>query len=78
MRRTGTQVDGVSFTGGGPFGAGSQVAALLDIDVVTTGVLYEVSHPTLVDEILEIRWKAQGDKQPPTRKDLLKAFTPAF
>lgn len=27
MKRTGTQVDGVSFTGGGPFGAVSQVAA---------------------------------------------------
>jgi 2-oxoglutarate ferredoxin oxidoreductase subunit beta len=47
-------------------------------DVVTTGVLYEVSMPTLVDEMLDIRWRAQGDNQPPTRKDLLKAFTPAF
>jgi 2-oxoglutarate ferredoxin oxidoreductase subunit beta len=47
-------------------------------DVVTTGVLYEVAHPTLVDELLDIRWRAQGDRQPPTRKDLLKAFTPAF
>lgn len=49
-----------------------------ETDVVTTGVLYEVDHKTLVDEILEIRWRAQGDRQPPTRKDLLKAFTPAF
>ena len=46
--------------------------------MVTTGVLYEVDNKTLVDEILEIRWRAQGDRQPPTRKDLLKAFTPAF
>jgi len=49
-----------------------------ETDVVTTGVLYEVQNPTLVDEILDIRWRAQGDRQPPTRKDLLKAFTPAF
>lgn len=49
-----------------------------ETDVVTTGVLYEVDNKTLVDEILEIRWRAQGDRQPPTRKDLLKAFTPAF
>jgi hypothetical protein len=45
---------------------------------VTTGVLYEVENPTLIDEIMEIRWRAQGDRQPPARKDLLKAFTPAF
>jgi len=43
-------------------------------DVVTTGVLYEVDNPTLVDEMLDIRWRAQGDSQPPTRKDLLRAF----
>jgi 2-oxoglutarate/2-oxoacid ferredoxin oxidoreductase subunit beta len=49
-----------------------------ETEVVTTGVLYEVANPTLVDEILDIRWRAQGDRQPPTRKDLLKAFTPAF
>ena len=46
--------------------------------IVTTGVLYQNSQPTLVDEILDIRWKAQGDKQPPTKKDLLRQFAPAF
>lgn len=46
--------------------------------IVTTGVLYENSLPTLVDEILDIRWKAQGDKQPPTKKDILRQFAPAF
>ena len=46
--------------------------------IVTTGVLYENAQPTLVDEILDIRWKAQGDKQPPTKKDILRQFTPAF
>lgn len=46
--------------------------------IVTTGVLYQNSQPTLVDEILDIRWKAQGDKQPPTKKDMLRQFAPAF
>ena len=43
-----------------------------------TGVLYEVQRPTLVDEMLEIRFKAQGEKQPPAKSDLLKKFAPAF
>jgi 2-oxoglutarate ferredoxin oxidoreductase subunit beta len=47
-------------------------------DVVTTGVLYEIAKQTLVDEMLAIRWKAQGDAQPPTRADMLKVFAPAF
>jgi 2-oxoglutarate/2-oxoacid ferredoxin oxidoreductase subunit beta len=47
-----------------------------ETDVVSTGILYEVQRPTLVDEMLEIRWKAQGDKQPPTRKDILRGFMP--
>jgi len=46
--------------------------------IVTTGVLYQNSQPTLVDEILDIRWKAQGDKQPPTKRDILRQFMPAF
>ena len=47
-------------------------------EVVTTGILYEVSRPTLVDEMLGIRWKAQGDAQPPERGEMLKVFAPAF
>jgi 2-oxoglutarate ferredoxin oxidoreductase subunit beta len=45
---------------------------------IEIGVLHEVVKPTLVDEMLEIRWKAQGDKQPPTRKELLGAFGTTF
>jgi len=47
-------------------------------DVVTTGVLYDISRPTLVDEMLDIRWRAQGDAPPPRRDDLLKPFMPRF
>src|SRR6185436_4890271 len=45
-------------------------------DVVTTGVLYEVKTPTLVDEMLDIRWRAQGDAPPPARDEILAAFMP--
>ncbi len=41
---------------------------------ITTGVLYEVQHLTLIDEIMEIREKAIATKSVPTKKDLLKAF----
>ena len=44
--------------------------------IVTTGVLYEVKTPTLVDEMLDIRWRAQGDAPPPAREELLAAFMP--
>jgi 2-oxoglutarate ferredoxin oxidoreductase subunit beta len=46
--------------------------------IVSTGVIYSVEHPTLVDEMLEIRAKAQGVKGIPSRKEMLKAFTPTF
>ncbi len=42
--------------------------------VLTAGVLYEVEHPTLVDEMVEIRFKAQGDRQPPTKTEILARF----
>ena len=47
-------------------------------DGMTVGVLYENKLPTLVDEMLEVRWKAQGDKQPPNRSEILRQFTPNF
>ncbi len=47
-------------------------------DGLTVGLLYENKLPTLVDEMLEVRWKAQGDKQPPTKSDILRQFTPNF
>jgi 2-oxoglutarate/2-oxoacid ferredoxin oxidoreductase subunit beta len=45
---------------------------------VTVGRLYENKQPTLVDEMLDIRWKAQGEKQPPTKSDMLRQFAPSF
>jgi 2-oxoglutarate/2-oxoacid ferredoxin oxidoreductase subunit beta len=45
--------------------------------VVTTGVLYAVKNPTLVEEMVEIKTKAQI-KGMPTRADMLRVFTAAF
>lgn len=45
--------------------------------VVTTGVLYEVQKPTLVQELASIRAKAQATKVP-TRSDILNVFAPKF
>jgi len=45
---------------------------------LTVGVLLESPRPSLVDEMMSIRWKAQGEAAPPTREDILNAFTPRF
>jgi 2-oxoglutarate ferredoxin oxidoreductase subunit beta len=41
---------------------------------ITTGILYDVQHPTLLDEIGDIRSKAIATKSVPTKSDLLRAF----
>ena len=46
-------------------------------DIVTTGVLYSIKHPTLVEEMSGIKTRAQI-KGMPTRADMLQVFTPAF
>lgn len=45
-------------------------------DALTTGVLYDVVHPTLLEEMADIRTRAQG--KPPTKAEMLRRFTPAF
>ena len=41
---------------------------------LTIGVLYDVARPTLLGEMMSIRWRAQGEAPPPTRADMLQAF----
>lgn len=41
---------------------------------LTVGVLYDVERPTLVSEMMSIRWRAQGESLPPSRHDMLHAF----
>jgi len=45
---------------------------------LTTGVLYEIERPTLLDEMMEIREKAAGQAPPPGRDAILRAFAPAL
>lgn len=44
---------------------------------VTTGVLYDVARPTLIEELAAIELRARGDAAPPRRDELLRAFQPA-
>jgi len=43
-------------------------------ELVTTGVLYEVSRPTLLDELEDIERRARGTGPVPSRSDFLGAF----
>ncbi|HEX9162398.1 MAG TPA: 2-oxoacid:ferredoxin oxidoreductase subunit beta [Thermoanaerobaculia bacterium] len=45
-------------------------------EIVTTGVLYAVQHPTLLDEMGTIKAKASTSSA--TRSDILKVFAPRF
>lgn len=45
-------------------------------EVLTTGVLYEVTRPTLLDELIDIEHRARGDSPLPAQKDLLSRFRP--
>lgn len=45
-------------------------------DHLTTGVLYDVARPTLLDELAAIESHARGDAGPPTRGEFLRAFRP--
>ena len=48
-----------------------------ETDILTTGVLYNVSRPTLVDHMKEIERVARGDRPAPTMEKMLAAFRPA-
>ncbi|HET8798709.1 MAG TPA: 2-oxoacid:ferredoxin oxidoreductase subunit beta [Thermoanaerobaculia bacterium] len=44
---------------------------------LTTGVLYDVTRPTLLDELAAIELHARGNGTPPKREDFLRMFQPA-
>ncbi len=59
----------------------SRRAALLytrETDVLTTGVLYEVEKPSLLDQLEDVRQRSMVDSHVPTTQDLLKDFYPSF
>jgi len=48
-------------------------------DVMTTGVLYEVQQPSLVERIVEMRERASaGREAPPTIQEIVQQFYPPF
>ncbi len=49
-----------------------------ETDVLTTGVLYKVDQPSLVDRLNHVKALAQGDGPVPTTQDILKTFFPSF
>ncbi len=50
-----------------------------ETDVMTTGVLYEVEQPSLVDRIVEMRDRATaGREAPPTIQEIVQQFYPPF
>jgi 2-oxoglutarate/2-oxoacid ferredoxin oxidoreductase subunit beta len=49
-----------------------------EADVMTTGILYEVHEPSLLDRLDEIKKKASGTRPAPTTRALLERFYPKF
>jgi len=49
-----------------------------ETDVLTTGVLYEVQQPTLVDRITDMKVTAMAGKPEPTTKEIIDTFYPAL
>jgi 2-oxoglutarate ferredoxin oxidoreductase subunit beta len=47
-------------------------------DVLTTGVLYEVHEPSLLDRLGEVKVKASKGRPAPTTRQLLERFYPKF
>lgn len=45
-------------------------------DVVTTGVLFEVTHPSLLDELRQIQQTAQSRSTVRTPADIFRTFYP--
>ena len=47
-------------------------------EVLTTGVLYEVETPSMVDRLETIKEEAMGDSPAPSTKEILSTFFPSF
>jgi len=45
-------------------------------EALTVGVLYDVSRPTLLDQMKEIERRARGDRKPPTFDEIVARFRP--
>ncbi len=54
------------------------IAYTREKDVMTTGVLYEVEVPTMIDRVEAIKVEAMDGKPAPSTKEILKTFYPSF
>ena len=54
------------------------IAYTREKDVLTTGVLYKVEMPTLIDRVEDIKQQAMGGKPAPSTKEILSTFYPKF
>jgi 2-oxoglutarate ferredoxin oxidoreductase subunit beta len=56
----------------------SAIAYTREKDILTTGVLYRVETPSMVDRLEVIKEEAMGDGPAPTTKEILSTFYPSF
>ena len=54
------------------------IAYTREKDVLTTGVLYEVEAPTMIDRVEAIKREAMDDKPAPSTQEILSSFYPSF
>jgi len=49
-----------------------------ETEFMTTGVLYDVSEPTLLDRLAAVKVTALAGKPQPTVADIIRSFQPSF
>ena len=54
------------------------IAYTREKDVLSTGVLYRVEAPTMIDRVEAIKQQAMGGKPAPSTKEILSTFYPRF
>jgi len=61
-----------------PSKRGNAIDYTRETDVLTTGVLYEVEAPTMIDRVEAIKREAMDDKPAPSTQEILSTFYPSF
>ena len=61
-----------------PSKRGNAIKYTREKGVLTTGVLYEVQTPTMVDRVEAIKTEAMAGKPAPSTQEILKTFYPSF
>jgi 2-oxoglutarate ferredoxin oxidoreductase subunit beta len=61
-----------------PSRRGNAIAYTREKDVMTTGVLYQVEAPTMIDRVEAIKREAMDGKPSPSTTEILSTFFPSF